>query len=61
MEIEKSRTKEEILKLYLNMSYYGAGAYGVGAAADVYFGKKLDELSLAEAALLARLVQRPSE
>lgn len=61
MEIEKVKTKDEILKLYLNHAYYGAGAYGVSAAAQVYFGKPLDKITLSEAAMLARLVQRPSE
>ncbi len=61
MKMEERKTKPEILKLYLNNSFYGAFAYGVGAAAEVYFGKELNELTIAEAALLARLVQRPSE
>ncbi|MBX3118977.1 MAG: transglycosylase domain-containing protein [Fimbriimonadaceae bacterium] len=61
MKIEKRKTKEEILTLYLNQVYYGAGAYGVSAAADVYFDKKLDKLTIAEAAMLAGLVQRPSK
>ncbi len=60
LQMEKLLTKEQILEFYLNTVYYGEGAYGVGAAADSYFGKKLDELSLAEAALLSRLVRRPS-
>ncbi len=61
VQIERSRTKDQILTMYLNQVYYGAGAYGIGAAASVYFGKSLKDLTLAEAALLARLVQRPSE
>jgi penicillin-binding protein 1A len=59
--MERELTKEQILELYLNQIFYGAGAYGVQAAADVYFGKKLDQLTLAEAALLARCVRRPSQ
>lgn len=59
-QIENTKTKDEILKLYLNEVFYGAGAYGISAAASVYFGKRLDELTIAEAALLARLVQRPT-
>lgn len=59
--IERSKTKEEILKLYLNEVYYGSGAYGIRAAAKVYFSKDLRNLTIAECALLARLVQRPSE
>lgn len=57
--IERRMTKDEILRLYLNQVYFGAGAYGIRAAADVYFGKTLDQLTLSEAAFLARLVQRP--
>lgn len=60
IQMEKLLTKEQILEFYLNTVYYGEGAYGVGAAADSYFGKKLDKLTLAEAALLSRLVRRPS-
>lgn len=60
LKMEELLTKEQILEFYLNTVYYGEGAYGVGAAADSYFGKKLDKLTLAEAALLSRLVRRPS-
>jgi len=59
--IERYLTKEEILFLYLNQIYLGHGAYGVAAAAEVYFGKPVDELTLAEAALLAGLPQAPSK
>lgn len=59
-KIEKYLTKEEILFLYLNQIYLGHGAYGVSAAAENYFGKHVDELDLAESALLAGLVQAPS-
>jgi 1A family penicillin-binding protein len=52
--------KDEILTRYLNSVYLGAGAYGVSAAARTYFDKSLDELTLAEAALLAGLIQAPS-
>lgn len=62
MQIEQKLTKKEILRAYLNQVYYGQGAYGIRAAADVYFGKKdLNKLTPAEAALLARLVRRPSQ
>lgn len=53
--------KDAILTEYLNRIYLGAGAYGVPAAARVYFGKRLDELSVAEAAMLAGLIKAPSE
>ncbi len=60
-KIEKYLTKEEILYLYLNQIYLGHGAYGVAVAADVYFGKPVEELNLAESALLAGLPQAPSK
>ncbi|MFN3729445.1 MAG: transglycosylase domain-containing protein [Fimbriimonadaceae bacterium] len=61
MMIEREYTKDQILEMYLNQVYFGAGAYGIKAAAKVYFNKSLDELTVAEAAMIARLVQRPSE
>ena len=61
LQIERSYTKEQIIELYMNQVYYGSQAYGIKAAAEVYFGKDLDELSLAEAALLSRLPRRPSD
>lgn len=57
--IEDRFTKEEILYLYLNQIYFGSGAYGVEAAAREFFGKNAADLTLAEAALLAGLVQAP--
>jgi penicillin-binding protein 1A len=60
-KIEKYLTKEEILFLYLNQIYLGHGAYGVAAAAENYFGKSIEELNLAESALLAGLPQAPSK
>lgn len=60
--IERTMTKDQIVEMYLNKVYYGERAYGIGAAANVYFGKKdLNELTIAESALLARLVRRPSQ
>jgi len=58
--IERYLSKEEILHLYLNQIYLGRGAYGVQAAAENYFGKDIGRLSLAEAAMLAGVAQRPS-
>jgi penicillin-binding protein 1A len=58
--LEQTYTKDQILALYLNRVYFGAGAYGVEAAALRYFGKHASEVSLAEAAMLAGLVQAPS-
>lgn len=60
LNMEKLLTKEQIIELYLNQVFYGNGAYGVKAAAKVYFNKELDQLTLSEAALLARLVRTPT-
>jgi membrane peptidoglycan carboxypeptidase len=59
--LESQLSKEEILLRYLNTAYFGAGAYGVDAAAQRYFAKPTKELSLAEAAMLAGLVRAPSQ
>lgn len=58
--IEREFSKQEILGLYLNVISFGKRTYGVAAAADYYFGKDLAELTLAEAATLARVPQAPS-
>lgn len=58
--IEKNFSKEYILYLYLNQIFLGHGAYGVEAAAQLYFGKHVEDLSLAEAAIIAGLPQAPS-
>ena len=58
--LERELSKEEILELYLNKIFLGNRAYGVAAAAQVYFGKNLDELSIAESATLAGLPKAPS-
>ena len=60
LRLERQLSKDEILYLYLNLIYLGNGAYGVGAAAQEYFGKEVSTLTLAEAALLAGLPQAPS-
>jgi penicillin-binding protein 1A len=60
LRLERSFTKQEILTLYLNRIFLGQRAYGVGAAAEVYFDKHARDLSLAEAALLAGLPRAPS-
>ncbi len=56
MEIERFYTKDEILERYLNIIYLGAGAYGVDAAAHTYFGRSIDKVTLAQAAMLAGVV-----
>ncbi|MFZ2987440.1 penicillin-binding protein 1A [Ideonella sp.] len=58
-KIEQELSKDEILELYLNQIYLGHRAYGFGAAAQVYFGKPLAQLSIAESAMLAGLPQNP--
>ena len=58
--IEEGLTKEEILSLYTNKIYMGNRAYGVGAAAHVYYGKSLEELSIAQIAMIAGLPKAPS-
>ena len=60
LQLEANRSKAEILGLYLNDIYYGRGAYGVEAAARVYFGVAAANLDLAHAAYLAGLPQRPA-
>lgn len=60
IRIEQIFTKDEIMELYLNKIYLGNRAYGVGAAAYVYFGKTVDELTLSEIAMIAGLPKAPS-
>jgi len=60
IRIEQMMSKDEILELYLNKIYLGYRAYGVGAAAQVYFGKNVDQLSLGEIAMIAGLPKAPS-
>lgn len=59
LALERKFSKSKILESYLNISYFGAGAYGVEAASRRYFSKHASELTLAEASLLAGLVQQP--
>jgi penicillin-binding protein 1A len=60
-EIERRYSKEQILTMYANEIYFGHGNYGVEAASRYYFGKSVKDLALAEAALLAGIVQRPED
>ena len=60
IRIERAFTKEQILELYLNEIYLGGGAYGVAAAAQTYWDKSLNELSIADCAYLATLPKAPS-
>jgi penicillin-binding protein 1A len=61
LKIERSFSKDKILELYLNKVYFGNHAYGVAAAANVYYGKTPDQLTLAEMAMIAGLPQAPSK
>ncbi|GKW39198.1 peptidoglycan glycosyltransferase/peptidoglycan DD-transpeptidase MrcA [Pectobacterium carotovorum] len=60
IRIEQLLTKDEILELYLNKIYLGYRAYGVGASAQVYFGRPVDQLTLSEMAMIAGLPKAPS-
>ncbi len=61
VELEEQMSKDEILERYLNTVYFGNGAYGVQAAAEVYFGKDVEALDWVEAALLAALIRNPND
>ena len=60
VRLEKQKSKEEILERYLNTVFFGQNSYGIGAAAETYFGKPVQRLTFIEAAFLAGLVQAPS-
>ena len=60
VKIERNLSKDQILELYINQIFLGRRAYGFSAAAQIYFGKSLDKLTLAENAMLAGLPQAPS-
>jgi penicillin-binding protein 1A len=59
VQIEKNYTKNEILEMYFNISYFGRGAYGIEMAARTYFGKKVSELKLEEMAVLVAMLKSP--
>jgi penicillin-binding protein 1A len=59
-KIEQNLTKDQILEVYMNQIYLGQRAYGFSSAAQIYFGKKLPEITVAEAAMLAGLPKAPS-
>jgi len=60
LAIEQNYSKDEILDLYLNSVYYGEGAFGIGNAAKVYFGKSANDLTLAESTMLIGVLPAPS-
>ena len=61
IEIERYYTKDEILERYLNLIYFGSGAYGIEAASHTYFGTDVSRLTLPQAALLVGIVPAPSD
>jgi penicillin-binding protein 1A len=60
LKIERELSKDEILELYMNKIYLGQRAYGIAAAAQIYYGSKIDELSLPQVAMIAGLPKAPS-
>ncbi|WP_228038221.1 PBP1A family penicillin-binding protein [Nodosilinea sp. LEGE 06152] len=60
VKLEESLTKEQIIERYLNLVYLGSGAYGVADAAWIYFGKTIDQLTVAESAMIAGMAPAPS-
>ena len=60
LNLEKEKSKEDILEMYLNIVFLGNNCYGVGAASERYFGKDVSDLSLVECAALAGIVKNPS-
>src|SRR4030043_1340878 len=60
IQIERKYTKDEILQMYLNEAPYGGTAWGIEAASEVYFGKKVKDLTLIESVILAGMPQKPS-
>jgi penicillin-binding protein 1A len=59
-KIEKNYTKDEILEMYLNQCYFGRGAYGIQAAAQLYFGKNVEDLTISDCAILVGIPKNPS-
>src|ERR1700736_611113 len=60
LRIEREFSKQQILELYVNRIYFGAGCYGIETASQAYFGKHAKDLNLPEAALLAGLIRSPN-
>ncbi|TWH48870.1 transglycosylase domain-containing protein [Sporomusa sp. KB1] len=60
LQIERQYSKDEILEMYMNHIYFGQGAYGVQTAAQVYFGKNVEDLNLAECAMIAGIPKSPN-
>ena len=60
VEIEKNYSKDDILEMYLNQVYFGSGSWGIQQASSKYFNKKINDVTISEAAMLAGLLQAPS-
>ncbi|MBP2634116.1 MAG: mtgA 3 [Firmicutes bacterium] len=60
LQIERQYSKDEILEMYMNQIYFGQGAYGVQTAAQIYFGKNVEDLNLAECAMIAGIPKSPN-
>ena len=60
LQIERQYSKDEILEMYMNHIYFGQGAYGVQTAAQIYFGKNVEDLNLAECAMIAGIPKSPN-
>ncbi|MDF2873501.1 MAG: mtgA 3 [Sporomusa sp.] len=60
LQIERQYSKNEILEMYMNQIYFGQGAYGVQTAAQIYFGKNVEDLNLAECAMIAGIPKSPN-
>ncbi|MEL7632251.1 MULTISPECIES: penicillin-binding protein 1A [Sporomusa] len=60
LQIERQYSKQEILEMYMNQIYFGQGAYGVQTAAQIYFGKNVEDLNLAECAMIAGIPKSPN-
>ena len=60
IKIERNYTKEEILEMYLNQCYFGRGAYGIQAAAQLYFGKSVEDLTISDCAVLIGIPKNPT-
>lgn len=61
VRLEQEMTKDEILEAYLNEAYFGNGMYGVGTASEFYFGRKVEDLSIPQSALLAAVIKAPTD
>ncbi len=59
VRLEQNYSKDEIMEMYLNYVYFGNGAYGIEAAAQSYFGKSVGDLTIAEGAMLAGVINAP--